>query len=526
MRPSCPVPRLLALLLLWPLLACESTPGGVHVVVEGSLVPGVDFDRLSVVALVPGNGPPLALATLEGAELRLPATVNFESGPATPAGTRITVRATAERAGVVRSAATGEATLTEKTGVRLTLTLPPIPPPPDGGMPGEVCDNGVDDDSDGLGDCADPSCEGQGCQPGGLTCGGGVCGCGGRAVGTPVVRRGFSRRSQPAALMPRTGPLANALVVAGGRDSQGQPSHALDVFFVETTRFSSRMLAVGRAQTHLVEFNDGGVAVLGGVSTGEVPEPSLELLETDGGTTRVFFSPGLTAWGAIPGRLGPDVLLAGGQLGPAQQGGSEQSNLAVRVAPATGAQQVLGQLSLPCPAGGAPLGTSFLLAGGCPGTGPRMNTDLIGPTGTVSPGPTLPVALEGPAVVGLNGNRALVLGGQEQIGAGLAPSSRAFLVEMIGGTVRVRELPRMDLPRSAPRAVRAGNGWVYLEDAAGAPPLWFDPAAERFTPATALPTRREHALAGGSGPQVYAAGGIGADGGLEDTTGVLELRCF
>jgi hypothetical protein len=98
-------------------------------VVEGALVPGTDFDRLSVVALQGGTSTPLALATLEGAELRLPATFNFESGPATPAGTRISVRATAERAGVVRSTAAGETTLAEKGGASLTLTLPPIPPP-------------------------------------------------------------------------------------------------------------------------------------------------------------------------------------------------------------------------------------------------------------------------------------------------------------------------------------------------------------------------------------------------------------
>jgi hypothetical protein len=516
------------------------------VVVEGTLVAGVDYDRLSVVALQEGTGTPLALATLEGADASLPATVNFESGPATPAGTRISVRATAERAGVVRSAVLAEATLTEKAGVRLTLTLPPIAPPPDAGMPVEVCDNGVDDDGDGLRDCADGECDNRGCQPGGLFCGGGVCGCGGRAAGTPVSRPGFARRSQPVALMPRSGPLANALVVAGGRDALGRPSAALDVFFVETSRFSTRMLAVERAEPSLVALNDGGVVVLGGVRTGEVPEPSLEWLEADGGTTRVPFNPGLGAQGATAGRLGPDVLLAGGLITPVQQMDAGQpdagqpdagqpdagqpdagrSNLAVRVTPSTGAQQVLGQLSLACPAGGAPLGTSFLLAGGCPGTGATSRTDLIGPTGTVGPGPLLPVALEGPAVVGLTPTRVLVLGGQEQAGAGLVPSSRVFLVEMVGTGARVRELQRMDGPRAAPRAVRAGNGWLYVEDTSGAPPLWFDPAAERFTPATALPTRRNHALAGGSGPQVYAAGGTGADGGLEDTASVLELRCF
>jgi hypothetical protein len=508
------------------LLACESTPGGVHVVVEGPLVPGVDFDRLSVVALQPGSGAPLGLATLEGAELSLPATFNFESGPATPAGTVITVRATAERAGVVRSAAKDEATLTEKAGARLTLMLPPIPPPPDAGMVMEACDNGVDDDGDGLSDCADPQCDSRGCHSGGLYCGAGVCGCGGRAVGAPVVRPGFSRRSQPSAVVPSSGPLANALVVAGGRDALGRPSAALDIFFVESSRFSSRMLSVERAEASLVALNDGGVVMLGGVRTGDLPEPSLEWLEGDGGTTRVSFSPILETRGALAGRLGPEVLLAGGMMASTQTGGAVHSDLAVRVTPATGAQTLLGQLSLPCPAGGAPLGPSFLLAGGCPGMGATARTDLIGPTGTVSPGPNLPVALEGPAVVGLGGNRALVLGGRAQAGVGTSPSSRVFLLELAGSGVRVRELQPMDGPRASPRAVRAGNGWAYVEDAAGAPPLWFDPAAERFAPATVLPTRRNHALAGGTGPQVYAAGGIGTDGGLDDSFSVLELRCF
>ncbi len=526
MRPPALCPRLLSLLLLWPLLACQSTPGGVHVVVEGTLVPGVDFDRLAVVAAHADTGAPLAVATLEGAELRLPATFNFESGPATPAGTRLTVRATAERAGVVRSTASGEATLTEKSGASLTLTLPPIPPPPDAGMQVEACDNGLDDDGDGLRDCADADCEGQGCQPGGLTCGGGVCGCTGRTVGAVVVRSGFARRSQPVALVPGTGPLAGSLVVASGRDSQGQPSAALDVFFVEAGRLSSRTLSVERAEASLVTLSDGGVGVLGGVRLGEVAEPSLEWLEADGGTTRLSFTPSLTARGAHAGRLGDDVVLAGGALAPSQESGGARGDYAVRVSPGSGAQQVLGRLSLACPAGGTPLGDTFLLAGGCAGTGASARTDLISLTGAVGVGPNLPVALEGPAVVGLGSGRALVLGGREQVGASTVPSARAFLLEKAGPVVRVRELLPMDTPRAAPRAVLAGNGWVYLEDGNGAPPAWFDPAAERFTLATPLPPRSQHALAGGAGAQVYAAGGIGADGGLEDTASVLELRCF
>ncbi|MFL5347576.1 MAG: hypothetical protein ACJ8AT_22550 [Hyalangium sp.] len=517
--------RLLPLFLFWPLLACESTPGGVHVVVEGALAPGPDFDRLSVVAFQGGTTTPLAVATLEGPELHLPATFNFESGPATPAGTLVSVRATAELSGVVRSTASGEATLTEKGGANLTLTLPPLPPPPDAGTAVEACDNGLDDDGDGLSDCADPECDAKSCQPGGLTCGGGVCGCAGRTVGSPVVRSGFSRRSQPTALVPGTGPLAGTLVVAGGRDAQGRPSAALDLFFTETGRLSSQALTVPRAEASGVTLEDGGVVVLGGVTTGDVPEPSLEWIAQDGGMARTSFSPMLTARGAAAGPLAGDAVLAGGRMAPAQDGGVEQRNFAVRVQAATGSQQVLGSLALACPAGGAPLGPFFLLAGGCSGSGATSRTDLIGPTGTLGVGPSLPVALEAPAVVGLKAGRALVFGGLEQQGASLVPSARAFLFEASGSVVRVRELLPMDTPRSSPRAVLAGNGWVYVEDANGAPAAWFDPASERFTPATPLPSRRNHSLAAGPGAQVYLAGGSGSDGGLEDTTLVLELRC-
>jgi len=496
------------------------------VVVEGPLVPGRDFNRLSVVAFQAGTSTPLAVALLEGAELHLPATFNFESGPATPAGTLISVRATAELEGVVRSTSSGEATLTAKSGASLTLTLPPIPSPPDGGSAGEVCDNGADDDGDGLSDCADPQCEGRSCQPGGLTCAGGACTCAGGTVGASVVRQGFARRSQPTALVASTGPLADALVVAGGRDAQGRPSAVLEVYFTTASRLSSRTLAVERAEVSLVALGDGGVGVLGGVRTSDVPEPSLEWLEPDGGTTQVPFSPSLTSRGAAAGRLGSGIVLAGGALAAAQEGGVEQRNLAVRVNSSTGAQEVLGHLSISCPSGGAPLGSSFLLAGGCSGTGATARTDLIGPTGTLGVGPTLSAALEAPAVVDLAGGRALVLGGRELVGAALLPTARAFLLESSGSVVRARELLPMEVARSAPRAVRAGNGWVYIEDANGAPPVWFDPASERFIPATPLPARRNHALAGGTGAQVYLAGGAGADGGLEDTLLVLEVRCF
>ncbi len=493
-------------------------------VVEGPLVPGADFDRLSVVAAQAGTGAPLATATLEGAELRLPARFNFESGPATPAGTPITVRATAERAGVVRSTVSGQATLTEKGGAQLTLTLPAIPPPPDAGTAVEACDNGLDDDGDGLSDCADPQCEGRGCLQGGLTCGGGVCGCGSQPVGVPVARTAFARRREPVALVPRVGPWADALVVAGGRDAQGNPSALVEIHTV-SGRLATSMLTEARAEASMVALGDGSVGVLGGVRAGGAPEPSLELLQ-EGGTTRIPFSPALTARGAAASPLGGEVLLAGGVMATAQAGGAQQPNLAVRVTPGTGAQEVLGPLSLHCPAGGAPLGSSFLLAGGCPGSGATARTDVIGSNGTLGVGPALPVALEGPAVVGLSRNRALVVGGLEQVDGALVPSARAFLFEASGGVVRVREALPLDEPLPSPRAARAGNGWVYVEDATGAPAVWFDPAAERFTPATPVPPRSQHALTGGTGPQVYMAGGVRADGQLDDSLVVLELRCL
>lgn len=520
-------PSLLLVLVLLPLWACESPRGGVHVVVDGPLVPGADFDRLTVVASLKEGRVPLAVSTLEGAELKLPATFNFESGPATPEGTQVEVRATAERAGVVQSLASGEASLTRGAGASLTLTLPAIPPRPDGGTPREVCDNGLDDDGDGLGDCADPDCEGAPCLAGGLTCQAGACGCAGRPAGTTLERSGFSLRTGAQAVVPPAGPLAGALVVAGGRDALGEPSRGVDLYFPETNRQQQGTLQVGRAEASLVALPDGTVGILGGVRSGGAAESSLEWLEPDGTSERISFSPALTARGALAGLLGSDVLLAGGAL--SLNGGAPASNLAVRVtADVAGASpSPLGRLALACPAGGASLGGGFVLAGGCAGSGASERTDVVSALGVLGTGPRLPVALEAPAVVSLPGGRALVAGGREAgPGGTLVPTARAFLLESSGEVVRVRELLPMDAPRAEPRAVRAGNGWVYLEDAAGGAPLWFDPISERFTPAVALPGgRRGHALAGGAGGQVFAAGGSRADGGLEDSVVVVELSC-
>ncbi|QSQ21413.1 hypothetical protein JY651_40535 [Pyxidicoccus parkwayensis] len=516
------------LLALLPLLACEKTQEGVHVVVSGPLTPRVDFDRLSVVAALP-DGSPLALATLEGDALKLPASFNFESGPATPEGTHVSVRATAELAGTVRSAASGEATLAPGSGSTLELALPPIPTPPDAGTPTEACDNGVDDDGDDLRDCADPDCNGLRCQPGGLTCSSGVCGCPGRTTtGLVTEYPGFTRRASPLALVPSAGPYAGQLLVTGGRDDSGRPLATVESFAPGAKPTVRGSLQVPRAEASALALADGGVVVLGGVRVDGQSEQTFERLEADGSSTLVFFTPPLIANGVIAGRLGPDAVLAGGEL--AQRPLPAASDTAVRVkldSPGAGDQTLLGRLSLSCPAGGASLGDAFVLAGGCTGKGASSRTDVVEASGLITSGPSLPVALEGPAVVSLSSTRALIAGGREALPNGsLAPSARVFLLERAGTVVRVRELASMEVPRASPRAVRVGNGWLYIEDGAGGPPAWFDPASERFTPATSAATpRAAHTLAGGSDARVFVVGGTGPDGRLSDTALEVQVRC-
>ncbi len=524
---SAPMRAALPILLLALLVACEKTPEGLHVVVSGPLTPRVHFDRLSVVASLP-DGAPLALSTLEGDALKLPATFNFESGPTTPEGTRVSVRATAELAGIVRSTASGEATLSPGTGSTLELTLPPISAPPDAGMPTEACDNGADDDGDDLRDCADPDCDGRGCQPGGLTCSSGVCSCARTTTGIVTEHPGFTRRTAPLALAPSVGPFAGLLLVTGGRDGAGRPLATVETFTPGAVPTVRGALSVARAEAAGLALADGGVVVLGGLRVDGQHEETLERLEPDGGSTVRFFSPPLTASGVLAGRLGPDAVLAGGQL--AQRPLPPTSDTAVRVkleSPGSGDQTLLGRLSLSCPAGGAAIGDAFVLVGGCAGRGASARTDVVEPSGLIGVGPSLPVALESPAVVEVSSGRALVVGGREALpSGGLAPSARVFLLERAGTVVRVRELAAMDVPRASPRATRAGNGWVYVEDRAGAGPAWFDSASERFTPATPAPTPRTgHTLVGGTDARVFAVGGSGPDGGLSDTALEVQVRC-
>ncbi|MCP3165956.1 Kelch repeat-containing protein [Myxococcus qinghaiensis] len=515
--------RVLTLALLSTLLACEKTPGGVHVVVDGPLTPGVDFDRLSVIASLP-DGTPLAASTLEGAELRLPATFNFESGPATPEGTRVSVRATAERAGVIQSTASGEAALSAGSGARLSLTLRAIPEQPDAGPPVESCDNGVDDDGDGLGDCADPDCVGASCQPGGLVCANSVCACPGGITGVISERPGFARRSDPLVVAPSTGPLAGALVMVGGRDDSGKPVSTVEIFFPANGRFLESDLTVPRAEASALVLEDGQVVVLGGVREEDAFESSGEWLDADGGTTRIPFTPPLGLRGSLAGRLEAEGVIAGGtiSMGVTRPATDTALRMTLRGEDA-GSWELLGRLSLRCPAGGAVLGDAFVLAGSCASVPSSERTDVVAPPGLLGAGPLLPTSLTSPAVVELKSGRALILGGRE---AGIVPSSRAFLLERNAGVVRVRELTSMDVPRGAPRAVRAVNGWVYVEDREGAAAAWFDPASERFTPAASLSTpRRGHALVGGVDGRIYVVGGSRPDAGSDGLSWFIEPRC-
>ncbi|QSQ11929.1 hypothetical protein [Myxococcus landrumensis] len=516
--------RVLLFAVVSTLLACEKSPGGVHVSVDGPLTPGLHFDRLSVVASLP-DGAALAVATLEGEALRLPATFNFESGPATPEGTRVTVRATAELLGAIQSTASGETTLTPGAGSRLSLSLPPVAERPDAGPPREACDNGVDDDGDGLGDCADPDCAGASCQPGGLVCANSVCACPGGVTGVITERPGFAPRMNPAAVFATTGPYAGGLVMMGGRDGTGRPVSTVEVFFPATGQVLKGELGVARAEPSALVLEEGQVVVLGGVRADGQPEPSAEWLNPDGGTTRVSFTPPLGIHRALAGPLGSDVVVAGGQLTLARDAGAV-SDTAVRVSlrgDDAGSWSLLGNLSLDCPSGSASMGGAFVLAGGCTPNASSPRMDVVEPSGVLGAGPLLPVPLSAPAVVELKSGRALVLGGRE---VGVMPSARAFLLERNTGRVRMRELTPMDVARGAPRAVLAGNGWVYVEDTDGAPAAWFDPASERFTPAVSLSTPRQgHALVGGPGGSVHLVGGSRPDAGPEGLSWVIEPRC-
>ncbi|MBM4378834.1 MAG: hypothetical protein FJ086_05965, partial [Deltaproteobacteria bacterium] len=258
-RPLALRPLLLTLLL--PLAAChEPAPGGTQVEVSSTLLPGVDVDRVDVIARVEESGVALGVISVEGADLRLPLKVNFVSGKSTAAGMALQVSASATWRGEVVATASGEVALAEGEGSSLKLTLVPTRRAEQPGVR-EVCDNGVDDDADGLADCHDPECESRGCQAGGLTCISGRCSCAGGVVGMPVESSGtFLPRLDPRVVVLQDG----TLVTVGGRDTSGAPVGTVE-FYADGV-LTTRSLATTRTDFAALALSDGGMVVAGGLS--------------------------------------------------------------------------------------------------------------------------------------------------------------------------------------------------------------------------------------------------------------------
>ncbi len=106
-------------------MACRApTTGGLHVVVEGDLQVGADFDLLVVDVTREGEAELLKQELFEGALLtELPIGLNFVSGPSTPVGTPVQVLARAVKDAQVVAVAQGTGALEPKGGATLTLTL-------------------------------------------------------------------------------------------------------------------------------------------------------------------------------------------------------------------------------------------------------------------------------------------------------------------------------------------------------------------------------------------------------------------
>lgn len=103
---------------------CGPPEAGLHVSVNGELIPGVDFDRLTVTATsLEGKRPESTTLELKGAELQWPMTFNFLSGARTGVGSSVEVVARAWLGTGAVSIAVGHAELAPGTGAALELFL-------------------------------------------------------------------------------------------------------------------------------------------------------------------------------------------------------------------------------------------------------------------------------------------------------------------------------------------------------------------------------------------------------------------
>lgn len=515
-RPVLP----LTLLVLMSLgVGCHApAPGGVQVEVNSALQPGVDLDRVDVIARYPGlpGSPALRTEVFEGPELRFPLRVNFVSGESTAEGTELEVVASATRQGEAVSTASGLTALKGDKGASLKLTLeatqsarlPPVR---------ELCDNALDDDGDGKVDCADPDCDARKCQTGGMTCQAGRCGCAGGVVGVPAQWTNFAPRLDPSAVVLADGRLATL----GGKGTDGALVGAVELFDLSLP-LVTRALDEVREGFSLVALADGGMAVVGGVDAAGSDVTSMELLQPSGDLATVPLSTPLHAVGAGAVEAFGGVVLAGGELTfPPAPAGPLSPWVSLQLSGSAGSMSGSGELSGVHGRAVARLGDELLFVGGPTGA-PTERTSLLSSSGVAREGPPLPLALAEPAVVALTDGRVLVVGGSR---GGTQVSERAFLVQARAGGVELREVGNMQVAKGKPRAARAPNGWVYVDDAGAFSPApeWFDPVAERFVPGSA-PERRGYAVAGPYGSGVALTGG-GPNGTPDGKLVVLTPAC-
>lgn len=500
------------------LAGCGATPGGVHVTVESTLVPGTDFDSLSVTAFLAEGRVPLSTQTFTGEALTLPRTVNFVSGQATAAGTEVIIEVTAELGGEIVSFASAQAVLAPKRGAEVTLTLPARAPPTDGGAVAELCDNGVDDNGDGRADCADEQCEGQRCQAGGFRCAANLCACATGTAGLASERGGFALRNRPMAVRITAGPFVNHVAVAGGTGPSGTQTTLVELISLTSTSFATASMTSERGGFSLLALPDGGLLLAGGdVSTVEF------FPARDGGFEAAQVTPALTAVGTTVLYAPDALLLAGGELqGATPSADVVKVQLVATAEAAVGAQRVVGQMSQARSGSGAVLLSGELLMVGGVGAVTSDRTDLIAPNGSIRAGPTLPAKLSDAAAIRLRDGRVLIIGGQEKSGQSTVASARAFIATATGAAVDVRELASMTTAKATPGAALMDNGWVYVSDGAGNAD-WFDPASETFIAATALTRAGYTVVSGGTAAVALVGGGVG---GLPDGKVVtLSLQC-
>ncbi|MBI3184039.1 MAG: hypothetical protein HYZ28_18045 [Myxococcales bacterium] len=133
-------------------VGCRRPDGGLHVVIDGRLQPGSDFDRLTLeVSRLDGES--IVEESLEAESLRpLPVSFNLLSGPSTPPGTELRLRARAYLKARVVSQAEAQGKLLTATGGEMRLWLPD-PAVDDGGLDAGLdagpADAGTDAGDDG-----------------------------------------------------------------------------------------------------------------------------------------------------------------------------------------------------------------------------------------------------------------------------------------------------------------------------------------------------------------------------------------